>query len=229
MKRTATTIINLVFLLVLCLTSAGTIIASKRLAAPALIYLDPGHGGADGGAVGADGTAEKDIVLNVCWSLRAYLENAGFRVKMTRTGDYDLAPANSHNRKRDDIHRRCDLIDASDCLFYLSIHANKFFAPSVRGAQVFYNKNRSEAKELAEAIQEALGAILKNTRRFAKPIGGKYLIDNVKKTGCLVEIGFLSNPEEIGLLKDAAYQERMAYAIFTGIMTYFENRAPIRA
>ena len=55
------------------------------------------------------------------------------------------------------------------------------------------------------------------------------MIDNVKKTGCLVEIGFLSNPEEIGLLKDAAYQERMAYAIFTGIMTYFENRAPIRA
>ena len=229
MNRTATNIINLVFILILFLTSAGTIIANKRLTAPALIYLDPGHGGSDGGAVGADGTAEKDIVLNVCLCLKTYLENAGFQVKMTRAGDYDLAPGSSKNRKRDDIHRRCRMINASDCLLYLSVHANKFSDKRIRGAQVFYNKNQPGSKVLSEAIQEAIGGILQNTRRFAKPINGKYLIENAEKTGCLVEIGFLSNPEELNLLKDAVYQDRMAYAIFTGILMFLENNENMQA
>ncbi|MGB4014816.1 MAG: N-acetylmuramoyl-L-alanine amidase, partial [Bacilli bacterium] len=108
-------------------------------------------------------------------------------------------------------------------------HANKFSDKRIRGAQVFYNKNQPGSKVLSEAIQEAIGGILQNTRRFAKPINGKYLIENAEKTGCLVEIGFLSNPEELNLLKDAVYQDRMAYAIFTGILMFLENNENMQA
>lgn len=121
------------------------------------------------------------------------------------------------------------MINASDCLLYLSVHANKFSDKRIRGAQVFYNKNQPGSKVLSEAIQEAIGGILQNTRRFAKPINGKYLIENAEKIGCLVEIGFLSNPEELNLLKDAVYQDRMAYAIFTGILMFLENNENMQA
>jgi N-acetylmuramoyl-L-alanine amidase len=121
------------------------------------------------------------------------------------------------------------MINASDCLLYLSVHANKFSDKRIRGAQVFYNKNQPGSKVLSEAIQEAICGILQNTRRFAKPINGKYLIENAEKTGCLVEIGFLSNPEELNLLKDAVYQDRMAYAIFTGILMFLENNENMQA
>lgn len=161
MNRTATNIINLVFILILFLTSAGTIIANKRLTAPALIYLDPGHGGSDGGAVGADGTTEKDIVLNVCLCLKTYLENAGFQVKMTRAGDYDLAPGSSKNRKRDDIHRRCRMINASDCLLYLSVHANKFSDKRIRGAQVFIIKTNPARKFYRKRFKKRLAGSCK--------------------------------------------------------------------
>ncbi|MCK9536473.1 MAG: N-acetylmuramoyl-L-alanine amidase [Bacilli bacterium] len=222
MNKSVTNIINIVLLIILFFTSAGTIIANKRVTVLPLIYLDPGHGGPDGGAVGADGTKEKDIVLRVSLNLKTYLENSGFQVKMTRSGDYDLAPNSSNNRKRDDIHKRCSLINNSDCLLFVSVHANKFSDKRIYGAQVFYDKHHPEAKELAETIQLMISDIMQNTKRIAKSIAGKYLIENAVKTGCLVEIGFLSNPDELILLKNESYQDKMAYAIYAGIISFLE-------
>lgn len=220
MSKTLSVIINGLLLFLLFTASAVTILSGKKRVAALIIYLDPGHGGMDGGAVAADGTMEKDIVLNVCYHVRTYLENAGFGVIMTRSGDYDLAPLGSKNKKRDDIYKRCDLINNSDCTLYLSIHANKFFDSRVYGAQVFFRKNDVEGKRLAECIQSMIRETLLNTKRAAKSIAGKYLIDHVIKTGCLVEIGFLSNGTELELLKDSAYQEKMALAIFSGVISF---------
>src|SRR5690625_374911 len=55
------------------------------------IVLDPGHGGADGGAVGKDKTKEKEIALRVAKHTRDYLQQAGALVYMTREEDKDLA------------------------------------------------------------------------------------------------------------------------------------------
>ena len=215
--------INVVLLLILFFISVAAFSANNKVNVAPLIYLDPGHGGSDGGAVGYDHTSEKDIVLHVSKYLKTYLENSGFRVKMTRDGDYDLAPKNCQNRKRYDIRKRCELINNSSCLLYVSVHANAFSDKSIRGAQVFYNKNTLQSKELSEMMQSSITKTMQNTKRMAKPISGKYLIENVKKIGCLVEIGFLSNLEELQLLKSSAYQDRMAYAIYLGIISFLDS------
>lgn len=217
-------IFNALILAVLFITSAGAMMVSKKIVSePKLIVIDPGHGGQDGGAVGYRGISEKDIVLAVGKKLKGFLEQAGYEVLMTRTGDYDLAGEGSLNRKRDDIHKRTEMINSSRCLLYVSIHANKFADPNVYGAQVFYKPASEESRELAEAVQEAIKALLQNTHRFAKSITDKYLIDNANKTGCLVEVGFLSNSEEARMLTDEFYQERLAYAIFLGIASYVDR------
>jgi len=217
----------LLFLLIMLISVAGSIIVTKNTEKAFLIYLDPGHGGSDGGAVANNDIMEKDIVLEVSFFLKDYLENAGFLVKMTRYGDYDLAPTYSKNRKRDDIYKRCSLINNTNCLLYISIHANKFPDKNVHGAQVFYNNQCLESKRLSETIQEMISAITQNTNRVAKSINGKYLIEHVKKIGCLVEIGFLSNLQELELLIKESYQKKMAYAIYAGIISFLEGKNKI--
>ena len=63
-------------------------------------------------------------------------------------------------------------------------------------------------------------SLLNNTKREAKSITDKYLLDNVKTTGCLVEVGFLSNDVEVELLSKSEYQKQMAYCIYLGIIEY---------
>lgn len=224
MSNMVTKIINALFLLILLITSTSSIIiASSIVEIDNLIYLDPGHGGPDGGAEGINDVFEKDIVFKVCIKLKEYLNRAGYNVLLTRDGDYDLAPDDSKNRKRDDIHERVRRINESRCLLYVSIHANIYSSPKIYGAQVFYNKTNEKSKLLAEEIQETITAILQNTNRKARSINDKYLIENSKPLGCLVEIGFLSNPNEVILLQDAYYQEKMAYAIYLGISSFLDK------
>ncbi len=223
-KMTIKKLFNIIILSVLFITSVGAVVVSRSITKTSkLIYIDPGHGGSDGGAVGIDGIMEKDIVLAVGKNLKRFLEQAGYEVMMTRNGDYDLAPDISENRKREDIYKRVDLINSSDCLLYVSIHANKFSSPRIYGAQVFYKSSSIKSMELAESIQETIKSLLQNTKRFAKSINDKFLIDNANKTGCLVEIGFLSNPEEVRMLRDDYYQEKLAYAIYLGIAYYLDK------
>lgn len=214
---------NYIFLLIIAITSIASIRTINSLNSKNIIYIDPGHGGPDGGAVGIDGIYEKEIVLTISNRLKRYLTESGYNVVLTRTGDYDLADDNSKNKKREDIHNRVKLINNSNCLLFVSIHANKYSSPGVYGSQVFYRSKDEESKILSDEIQESLKAILQNTKRIAKSICGKYLIDHTRPPGSLVEVGFLSNPEEAKALLDDYYQERVAYAIYIGILSYLEK------
>lgn len=214
---------NLVFVIVIALSSIAAIITTKSLDEENIIYIDPGHGGPDGGAVGIDGIYEKDIVLSISIKLKSFLQKSGFNVVLIRDGDYDLADDNSKNKKREDIHKRVKLINDSNCLLYVSIHANKYSSPNIYGAQVFYKINDEKSKILSEEIQDALRSILQNTKREAKSIRGKYLIDHTNPPGALIEVGFLSNKEESSLLITDFYQEKVAYAINIGILSYLEK------
>ena len=73
---------------------------------------------------------------------------------------------------------------------------------------------------LSNDIQTQLNNILKNTTRQSKSINGKYLIDHSKKIGCLVEVGFLSNQQELNLLITPIYQNQVAYCIYIGIIQF---------
>lgn len=181
-----------------------------------VIYLDPGHGGFDGGCV-SNGLIEKDITLSITLKLKRYLESSGYVVYSTREVDKALS-----KEKANDIYKRVELINNANTLIYISIHANSYPHESVNGAQTFYKKDENNQK-IAELIQKSLQQIDLKNHRSAKPITGKYLLDHINKTGCLVEVGFLSNKEESIRLKDEYYQNKIAYAIYAGILSYLES------
>ena len=87
-----------------------------------VIYLDPGHGGTDPGAIYKD-IYEKDITLSICKKLKELLENDGAIVYMTRYDDYDLSDS-TYNRKYRDLNNKVKVINESMSDLYISIHLN---------------------------------------------------------------------------------------------------------
>lgn len=193
-----------------------------------IIYIDPGHGGPDGGAEHGE-AVEKDIALSIAVKLRDYLQQQGALVLMTREDDTDLADHDTKGlsrRKTEDLRRRVSLINESEAELFISIHLNSIPSSRWHGAQTFYSTRYIENKVIAEFIQEELRDNLENTTRVAKPIDHVYLIKTAKKPGALVEVGFLSNPGERDLLTQEDYQEKIAASIYEGIMRYFtEDKA----
>ena len=187
------------------------------------IIVDPGHGGIDGGGISSAGVYEKEINLKVSYLLKDYLENSGYNVILTRYSDYDLASKNSNNRKSEDINNRLKIINKENVLLYVSIHCNIYSDKRVRGAQTFYNDSKESNKELSNIIQNKFNTILKNTNRQSKSIKDKYLVDNAKVIGSLIEIGFLSNDEEFSLLNTQTYQNDIAYCIYIGIIEFLSK------
>ncbi|WP_134704807.1 N-acetylmuramoyl-L-alanine amidase CwlD [Ammoniphilus sp. YIM 78166] len=187
----------------------------------AIIAIDPGHGGFDGGAVSKSGLIEKDVALNISLYLRDFLQEAGALVIMTREIDDDLADGAQGRKKRADIHQRVRLINSSHADLAVSIHLNAIPSPKWYGAQTFYYPAKLENQTLAFLIQDEIRVKLENTTRFAKPKSDMYLLKNVEMASVLVEVGFLSNPGEAAKLASEKYQKSMANAIYQGILRYY--------
>ncbi|WP_334075687.1 MULTISPECIES: N-acetylmuramoyl-L-alanine amidase CwlD [Paenibacillus] len=188
------------------------------------IVLDAGHGGPDGGAVSKQGLIEKDINLAVALYLRDYLQQAGAIVVMTREVDKDLAGAETRGyskRKTEDLKQRVRFIEEQQADLFISIHMNSVPSERWRGAQTFYYLNNGNSANLADLIQQELRRNLENTDRVAK-VSDKpvYVLQALKIPAALVEVGFLSHPEESGLLGDESYQRKVAASIYQGLLRY---------
>ena len=186
-----------------------------------VIYLDPGHGGLDPGAIYKD-IEEEDINLEIAQKLRTVLESEGAIVYLTREGDYDLAVNNAVNRKRSDLSRRGNIINRSMCDLYLSIHLNADTSTTWKGAQVFYDDINPNNKKIAEIMQKVLKQDLKTNREYKKT-SEMYLHKRVTRPGVLIEVGFITNPNERYLLKNGEYQIKVANSITRGIKKYFDE------
>ncbi len=189
-----------------------------------VIVLDPGHGGMDGGAVGSDGVLEKDISLDISLKLRDYLQEAGALVIMTRERDKDLGNKDTERiraRKWEDLRKRNEIINGSNGDLYVSIHLNALPSSRWRGAQVFFNPSDKKGEAASKFIQNELKRNLQNTNRIAKSIDGIYLMRTSKLPATLVEVGFLSNPNERELLKTKSYQHKVSASVYQGILRYY--------
>lgn len=186
-----------------------------------VIAIDAGHGGRDGGAMNREGLIEKDINLKISLYLRDYLQQAGALVVMTREDDKDLAdPETKGSRKRQDLLRRVEFVNHKKADLLISIHLNSIPSSRWRGAQSFFYPNHEDNKQLATLIQEEIKKNMENTNRAASQVNTIYLLKALKIPSALVEVGFLSNPEESKLLADEDYQKKMAAAIYRGILRY---------
>jgi N-acetylmuramoyl-L-alanine amidase len=188
-----------------------------------VVVLDAGHGGIDGGAIGKNGTLEKDINLSLALKLKAYIEEHGDTCIMIREVDEALYSeyGRTGTRKADDLKKRKDIIRENRGDIFISIHLNSFPQSQYYGAQVFYPKDDDKSKRFAKLTQDELLKILdRNNKRTEKATDSYYIINNNSIPSILVECGFLSNPEEELLLNDKNYQNKIAWAIYCGILRY---------
>lgn len=182
------------------------------------IYIDPGHGGFDGGCEDKLKTVmEKDITLNISLLLASYLRSTGYIVNLTRNTDTALA-----NTKKDDIYKRVKLINDSNADIYISIHANSYPSPIVKGAQVFYSNTNNNNKLISEVMMKKIKMVDSLNKREPLCIKDKYLLDHVNITGCLVEVGFLTNEIELLNLTNNEYISDLVKCMYLGIVEYLD-------
>ena len=203
--------------------SAQTVTVLSWAVANKVIVIDPGHGGVDPGAIGQGGTKEKDITLAIGKRLCEYLAQSGAMVVMTRSEDKDLGHSKAlGQRKREDLEARYRIVKDNNADLYINLQVNSFVGKCPPGSQTFYYRGNAEGKILAEHIQNELRRIMVNTQRQPLPLD-IYMLRNVKTSGVVIEVGFLSNPTEERMLTDKAYQSKISYAIYSGLVRYLAD------
>ncbi len=173
-----------------------------------VVVIDAGHGGFDGGVVGASGIKESELTLLIAKELAAKLEQQGVRVVMTRNTENAVGKT-----KKLDMQNRKKIIKKAGASLVVSIHINKFSLQSRRGVQVFYDDTKV-GESFASIMQTTLNERINqkySSRHDYQPIAGDLFITKCDIVpSIIVECGFLSNPQDEKLLLTAQYREELA-------------------
>ena len=191
-----------------------------------IVYLDAGHGGYDPGA-SYFGISEKSLTLAIQSRVKAKLEAEGYQVVTTRTSDTYV-----------DLTDRSHAANASESDIFVSIHINASGSSAAQGIETYYYQPYAEypsrinatyhanptrlsmSDTLANAIQSSLinatGAQNQGVKRQTFAV-----LRETTAPAVLLELGFLSNPQEAARLNTSAYQETLANAIVAGIKRYY--------
>ncbi|MCL1903591.1 MAG: N-acetylmuramoyl-L-alanine amidase [Oscillospiraceae bacterium] len=192
-----------------------------------IIVLDAGHGGMDGGAVGANGELEKDINLAIVKNLQHLLEFSGIGVILTRGEDRSMHSegiVGIRNQKVSDMENRKSVIDSHPNSLFFSVHQNRFTDPKYTGAQMFYTTQNPENHILAQILQDGFAELQSGNDREIKVIDNDlYLFKSAAQPSVLIECGFLSNSNEASMLNNADYQKKVAFTIYKGIIQYLSS------
>ncbi len=205
---------------------AVPVFAEEHINKP-VIVIDPGHGGEDGGAA-ANGLLEKDINLSIALKLRDMLKAAGYKTVMTREEDvsiYDTSSSTTREKKNSDLKNRTEIMNSDKNNILVSIHQNKFEQEKYSGTQMFYSVNDPGSEKLAEELRKSVTGLLQpENKRELKPASDSiYILKQAQVPAVIAECGFLSNAHEASKLSDEAYQQKMAFALCCGIMSYVSN------
>jgi len=193
----------------------------ERALPTAVVLIDAGHGGIDGGAHYGD-VLEKDINLRVAKRLYLVLRSQGVPAVLNRTGDYALSDDNrwhpSRSRHQRDLSQRRGLTDEIDVRLLVSLHVNWSRNPSASGPLVLH-QDEGRSALLAAFLQDALNREY-GSRKLPKVGRPYYLLNLVKRPSVIVELGFLSSPDDRAKLTDPRWQQRLAEAVAAGIRQY---------
>ncbi len=217
------------------------------------IFLDPGHGGEDPGAIGKNRRIkEKDIVLNIALELRDLLEENGYRVSMSRDRDIFIP-----------LPERTAMANRAGADLFISIHANASRRRGARGIETYFfdlssdrdvlrlaamengvsidkldtlqfiltdmerTPIRNQSAMLAASIQENVYRRVDsdgiNSRNLGVKHGPFYVLKGAKMPSILVETAFITNPQEEKLLASQRYRRQIAEGILDGIRGYIHN------
>lgn len=173
------------------------------------IYIDPGHGGNDPGAVGIGGIKEKDINLAVAKYLQTELKRQGFDVMMSRTSDVTKS-----------LKERTSEANKWGADIVVSNHSNAHPRNIIHGTETYVYKYGFKSEMLANNVQINLVSTLGTKNRGVKE-GNFAMVRDTVAPAILVELGFISNEEDCAKLMTATYQKECAVAICKGICKYF--------
>lgn len=180
-----------------------------------IIILDPGHGGRDSGAVSKDKkTLEKNIVLTVSNKVKALLEANGAIVYATRTTD--VFPS---------LDERVAFAKNKFGEVFVSIHVNSATNTTAKGTETYHSKsgdNELQDEKLATFINDEIVKNAQMKNRTVKREDYK-VIKNLVMPSVLVELGFISNDEDLAKLRNNTYLDIYARSIYNGIVKYYSN------
>lgn len=189
------------------------------------VIIDAGHGGEDGGATSCSGKMESSYNLEIALRLNDLMHLLGIHTKMVRTTDVSVYTQGEtlSAKKVSDLKNRVNLVNSTENALLLSIHQNTFPESQYHGAQVFYAPS-GEGKLLAESLQTAFSQTINpGNKRQCKRGEGIYLMEQINKTGVLIECGFLSNTEEEAKLRDKDYQQKIACVIGSTVCNFLDR------
>jgi N-acetylmuramoyl-L-alanine amidase len=173
---------------------------------------------------------ESDVALAVSLRLRELLAAAGAQVLLPRTPETDFSQFRNKRGGPGNypMRVRMEAIRAWSPDVLLNVHANSFRAgPSEHGAQVFYSPVGGPASaRLAALTQAELVAWTGETRRKPNTTLIHYMLEESPVPAVTVEVGFLSNRREAGLLNKPAYQDKLARAMYAALARWFEEGGP---
>ncbi|WEK06113.1 MAG: N-acetylmuramoyl-L-alanine amidase [Candidatus Devosia phytovorans] len=221
-----------------------------------LVVIDPGHGGIDSGAEASNGIKEKDIVLSFALRLQELLVESGrFDVALTREDDTFLR-----------LEERVALARTNKADIFISLHADSFQQPEIRGASVYTrdenatdvldkvladNENKTDviagfampqmAPEVVDILLDLMRREMRHQswmaaqaivhqlepsvelRRFPVRQADFFVLQSPDVPSVLIELGFLSNADDMANLLRGDWQDRTANALARGISSYFDS------
>lgn len=174
-----------------------------------IIFIDPGHGGSDTGALKA-GIAEKDINLAIAKKVAAILTMKGAHVEMTRWTDSTVS-----------LQERVEFSNSKKTDIFVSIHINSSVRPEVHGIETHYYTN--SGYEVAKIIHRSIMSKVTGIDRglFKSRF---YVINHTEAPSVLLELGFLSNNNERNSLLTEERKQKSAEAIAEGIINYLNQK-----
>ena len=173
------------------------------------IFIDPGHGGKDPGAVG-HGLREKDVVLNIALKTGNILKSKGHKVYYSRTND-----------KYVNIYERAKMSNNVGADIFVSIHTNSFSDEDANGTETLYYPSSGKGKSLAQEIQNEIIKIGGRDRGI-KERPNLVVLNSTKMPAVLVETMFISNKKEAEMLRTR--QNEFAQFISDGILSYLGSK-----
>lgn len=185
-----------------------------------VVVIDAGHGGRAPGAI-KQGIQEKDLNLGILVKLKALLDQNDKNIGVYYTRTEDNNPT---------FEQRAQLANKSGANLFISIHNNSTtdgVMSGYNGTEVMYDEAKSEeglsSKHLAEICLEETTAALGSKNNGLTLGNSIYIIRNSQVPVALIEVGFMTNQEELDKLKSEEYQQQAAQGIYNAIMRALEE------
>lgn len=192
-----------------------------------ILVIDAGHGGIDGGAIGADGSKESDINLGIALKLHALCSFYGIDTLMTRYDDSRANNALTYSEHAELVYRT-ELTNSVDNAVLMSIHQNCFPTAQPSGPQVLFADNENSRRFGQLTHSNLVSYLDPENRRLAEPDKNNiYVLNNVNCPAILVECGFVSNHSDISKLTSASYQTALSAVLMASYIQYTNDNTYI--